>query len=126
MITLKRWRKIASSTASRKAKGRKLQQHIRDAILDSFPELTERDVRSTPMGVTGDDIMLSETAVELFPYSVEAKNQESLSIWKALEQSEQEAREKTPLLVFKRNRTPVYVALEFEHFMEMVKKLRDK
>jgi len=107
-------------TSSAKQKGRLLQQKIRDEILKVFPSLTERDVRSTPMGCPGADIMLSEAAIKLFPYSVESKNQESLSIWSSLAQAESENRELTPLLVFKRNFSDVYCALKFEDFMKLV------
>lgn len=109
-----------TTVQSRKAKGRRLQQHVRDEVLNKFTELTERDVVSVPMGCAGADIMLSEVASNLFPYSVECKNQESLSIWASLEQSKSSNRDLTPLLVFKRNNTPVYCALKFEDFMKLI------
>tara|TARA_Y100000310_G_C20595818_1_gene770438 strand:- start:748 stop:1092 length:345 start_codon:yes stop_codon:yes gene_type:complete len=107
-------------TSSAKAKGRRLQQWIRDRILDMFPNLTKNDVESVAMGQSGADIKLSEAARKAFPYSVEAKNQEAFNIWKALEQSEKENRDLTPIVVFKRNRSDVYVALRFDDFMNMV------
>jgi len=111
------------NTSSAKSKGRRLQQYVRDKILALFPELTESEVRSTAMGQSGADILLSEKAKSLFPFNVEAKNQESLSIWKALEQSERDRKEgSVPLLVFKRNRSDVYCALKFEDFMSLIRK----
>jgi hypothetical protein len=106
---------------SAKAKGRKLQQYIAEKILELFPELTERDVKSTSMGVSGDDIQLSEEATKKFPFSVEAKNQERLQIWEALKQSTKDNRDLTPLLVFKRNRSEVYCAMKFEDFLSLLK-----
>lgn len=94
-------------------------------ILKLFPNLTDRDVRSQSMGVPGDDVVLSEKAAKLFPYSVECKNTEKLNIWKALEQSESNNRKLTPLLIFKRNRSKVYVTLELDDFMSMIEKLKD-
>ena len=117
---------MAISVAARKQKGRVLQQKVRDAILEAFPVLTERDVRSTPMGVSGEDIQLSSLGATLFPYSVEAKCQESLNIWGALREAESNNRELTPLVVFKRNKSKTYCVLEFEHFMELIKELSEK
>ena len=115
---------MASSTASRKAKGRRLQQYVRDAILELFPELTLRDCRSTPMGVGGEDVLLSAKAAELFPYSVEAKNQEKLNIWASLVEAESNTRDLEPLLVFKRNSSKTYCVVEFEHFMELLHRIK--
>jgi len=114
---------MSISVASRKQKARLLQQLVVRAVLEKFPSLTSRDVKSVPMGVTGADVELSEAAVKLYPYSIEAKSTESLSIWKALEQAQSETRDKdlTPLLVFKRNRSDVYCALRFEDFMKLIK-----
>ena len=113
---------MASTTASRKQKGRVLQQHTAKRILETFPELTERDVVSVPMGVSGDDIRLSEVGSKTFPYSVECKNQEKLSIWASLDQSNSTNRELTPLLVFKRNRSNVYCALKLDDFLKLLKR----
>lgn len=109
---------------SAKAKGRRLQNKIRDLILENFPQLENDDVKSAIMGESGEDIKLSPAARNLFPYSVEAKNVEKLNIWKALEQSEANSKENTtPLLFFKRNNSKIYVSLEADHFLELVKRL---
>lgn len=113
-------------TSSAKAKGRKLQQEVRDVILESFPKLEPDDVVSTSMGASGTDIKLSPAAKKVFPYSVEAKCQESLSIWAALEQAKRNAGTQTPLLVFKRNRSDTFVAIPLSHFMSLVKKDESK
>jgi len=63
-----------SSTAAKKAKGRKLQQHIRDRLYHWFPHLTEGDIRSTSMGAGGEDIQLSPLAKQSIPFAIEAKN----------------------------------------------------
>jgi hypothetical protein len=108
---------------SAKSKGRRLQQWVRDKILEYFPELTENDVRSTSMGASGEDVLLSQAAIDLFPYAVECKNVEKLNIWSALEQAEANRCDKTPLLVFKRNRSKTYIAVEAEHFMILTKQI---
>lgn len=106
---------------SAKAKGRRLQQYIAKKIIEFFPHLTDRDVKSTSMGAQGEDVQLSEAAVAVFPFSTEAKNQESLNIWKALEQSDSQNRNLKPLVVFKRNRSDVYCAMKFDDLMEILR-----
>jgi hypothetical protein len=114
-------------TSTCKAKGRRLQQEIVAEILAYFPELSPRDVVSLPMGCSGKDIMLSEEAIKSVPFAIEAKCQESLNIWSALKQTEQDNRDKDliPLLVFRRNNTERYCSLKFSDFMNMVKKLSE-
>jgi hypothetical protein len=110
---------------SAKAKGRRLQQEIRDAILDAFPVLEPDDVRSTSMGASGADLLLSPAARNLFPFYVEAKNQEALNIWAALEQAEAGSTKvftlAEPLVVFRRNKSRIYAALPFEDLLNWVK-----
>ncbi len=48
--------------ASAKAKGRRAQQVVRDAILQAFPPLLPDDVRSAAMGSNGEDIHLRRRA----------------------------------------------------------------
>lgn len=116
---------MANTCASRKQKGRSLQQYVRDKILQVFDSLTDRDVVSTPMGVSGTDIQLSSAAFELIPWCIETKNQEHLSIWEALKQSDSKNRQGAPLLVFKRNRSEVYCALKFNDFMKLLEQIKD-
>jgi hypothetical protein len=115
---------MAKTTASRKAKGRRLQNHVVKVLLEKFPMLTESDVRSTPMGCTGEDVWLSEAARVTFPYAVEAKNTERLNIWAALKQAETE-RKGTPLVVFSKNHAKIYCAMEFDHFMDLIEELEE-
>ena len=39
------------------------------------------------MGAGGEDLIMSRSAREKFPYSIECKNQESLNIWKSYERT---------------------------------------
>lgn len=108
----------ANTPQSRKAKGRKLQQKIRDDIINTF-QLTENDVRSTSMGASGCDILLSETARTKFPYAVECKAQEKVSIPAWWEQTILNATEEklTPLLIFKQSRKDTMVCLKWNDFL---------
>ena len=105
---------------SAKNKGKRLQNKIRDLILEKFDSLEPDDVRSITMGDSGEDILLSPVARRLFPFSVECKNQEKLSIWSALEQAEENSGDHTPLVIFKRNRTKTYAVLEFDKLLELL------
>ena len=107
-------------TRSAKNKGKRLQNKVRDLILEKFQQLEEDDVRSTTMGDSGEDVLLSPAARKLFPFSVECKNQEKLNIWSALEQTENNSNNHVPLLIFKRNRTKTYAVLEFDKLLELL------
>jgi hypothetical protein len=106
--------------SSAKAKGRNAQKFVVAKLLAKAPELTENDIRSTSMGASGVDILMSEAALKRYPFAVEVKCQESLNIWAALAQSEENRGNHTPILCFKRNRSDLYVALKFEDFLELV------
>ncbi|MBC8422066.1 MAG: hypothetical protein H8E03_01445 [Pelagibacteraceae bacterium] len=106
---------------SAKNKGKKLQNQVRDLILEKFnTKLEPDDVRSITMGDSGEDILLSPAARRVFPFSVECKNQESLSIWAALQQAEDNSGDHTPLVVFKRNRSKTYAVLEFKELLKLL------
>tara|TARA_R100000734_G_C3300347_1_gene91080 strand:+ start:259 stop:594 length:336 start_codon:yes stop_codon:yes gene_type:complete len=107
-------------TRSAKNKGKRLQNSVRDLILEKFTQLEPDDVRSTTMGDSGEDILLSPAARKLFPFSVECKNQEKLNIWSSLEQAETNAGDHKPLLVFKRNRSKTYIALEINDLLDLL------
>ena len=68
------------STRAAKAKGRRLQNEVRELLEESFPDLEEGDIRTAIMGQNGEDIILSPAARKKIPYSIECKNQESLNI----------------------------------------------
>ena len=108
-------------TSSAKAKGRKLQDLVRDRLRSVFTETLEtNDIESQVMGMSGEDIVLSPAAKRVIPYSFECKNQERLNLWSSLEQAESNCEQRNPVLVFKRNRSKIYVALEFDHFIELI------
>ena len=105
---------------SAKNKGKRLQNKVRDLILEKVNQLEPDDVRSVTMGESGEDILLSPAARKLFPFSTECKNQEKLNIWSSLEQAETNSGNHIPIVIFKRNRSKTYVALEFEKLLELL------
>ncbi|NRA63767.1 MAG: hypothetical protein HRU19_04750 [Pseudobacteriovorax sp.] len=108
-------------TSSAKAKGRRAAAELKALILYYYPSLTEDDVRLTPSGLNGPDILLSAEARRQFPFSVEVKNQERLKLWDAIAQAEaNKAGSDTPLLVFRRNRSKLYVCLEANEFLKII------
>ena len=109
-------------TRSGKAKGRRLQNKVRDVLLEHFSEeLEPDDIRTAIMGETGEDIKLSPAARREIPFSFECKNQEKINIWESLKQSEENSGDYPPVLVFKRNRSKTYVVLEIEDFIDLIK-----
>ena len=109
-------------TRSAKNKGKRLQNSVRDILLETFKEdLEPDDIKSAVMGESGEDIQLSPAARKFIPYSIECKNQEKLNVWSSLEQAEDNSKDSTPVLIFKRNRSKTYAVIEFKEFVELIK-----
>ena len=107
---------------SAKSKGRRLQDEVQEKLLKLYENTLEPDdIKKAIMGESGTDIKLSPAARRMFPYSVECKNQEKINIWSALKQAEDNTLPGTaPLVVFRRNRSKTYVALELEEFLKLM------
>lgn len=114
---------VATTPQSRKAKGRKLQQKIRDDIILEFG-LSENDVRSTSMGASGCDVLLSDKARGCFPFAIECKAQETTSIPSWWEQTIENANKEDllPLLIFKQSRKDILVCLKWSDFIKLTHK----
>jgi hypothetical protein len=109
-------------TASSKAKGRKLQQDVRDKILDAFPRLEPDDVKSTSMGAGGMDVQLSPAAKRWFPYATECKSRASIGVYAWYQQAKANTPVgMEPLLVIKQNHSKPLVLIDLDAFMELVK-----
>lgn len=107
---------------SAKAKGRRLQNEIREVLLEHFGDrLEDDDIKTAVMGESGEDLKLSPAARRLFPFSVEAKNQEKLNIWSALTQADENCPNGScPLVIFKRNHSETFVALRWDAFLKLL------
>ena len=108
-------------TQSKKAKGRRLQQWVRDLLIEKL-EVHPEDIESRSMGAGGEDLIMSRSAREKFPYSIECKNQESLNIWKSYEQAQQNSGNYEPIVVIKRNNVKPLVLLDADYFIKLHKK----
>ena len=104
---------VAKTVASRKARGRNLQNKTAEMLKEYYPQVI---FKPAIMGETGRDVH----AYGNFPFSIECKNQEALNIWSAIQQAEANAGVLVPLLVFKRNRSKIYCTLEFEKLLELL------
>jgi hypothetical protein len=107
---------------SAKAKGRNLQNLVRDKLRSIFvgKALEEDDIKSQTMGMSGEDIVLTPTAKKVIPYSFECKNTERLNLWKSLDQCESNCEDRNPVLVIKRNRSEVYAIIKFDKFLNLI------
>jgi hypothetical protein len=110
-------------TSSAKAKGRKLCQKVKEILLKWSPDLKPDDIIVTSSGDTGEDLKLSPHAREIYPYSIECKNQEKINIWESYEQAKTHSQDKPyiPLLVYSRNRSETMVTLSLEDFMKLTR-----
>ena len=112
-------------TKSCKAKGRKLCQEVRELLFKYAPDLKLDDIRVTPSGCVGEDLLLSPAARQIYQIIIEGKNQESLNIWAALKQAESHKKDPdslaAPVVFFRRNHSRIYVALGAEDFIRLVR-----
>ncbi len=112
---------VASTPASRKAKGRRFQQAVRQDLIDCLG-IAPGDILSTAMGQGGCDLYLSPAARSIFPFGVEAKRCETLAIpawWKQCESNASKVG-LIPLLVFKRNREEPLAVLRWSDLLALL------
>jgi hypothetical protein len=106
-------------TSSAKNKGRRLQNWVRDYLTELF-DFEEGDVKSTSMGVTGEDIQLSPAARKKVPYSIECKSRNKFVIYSMYEQARKNSKTYEPLLIIKEDRNKPLVVLDAEHFLNLL------
>ena len=105
-------------TSSAKAKGRRLQQWVAKMLVEHLGA-DEEDLESRPMGSSGEDIIMGKQTRQIFPYSVECKNQEAVNVWKAYEQASENCKGYEPLVVIKRNRSKPLIVMDAEAFVRL-------
>jgi hypothetical protein len=113
-------------TSSKKAKGRRLQQQVCADLLEIGKQygLEDDDLRSTPMGCSGVDVLFSPAARRVFgPTFVECKNREALNVPTTFWEHENKyyAAEGLKLLVHMRNHTKPLVTLKWSDFITLWK-----
>jgi hypothetical protein len=101
---------------SAKAKGRRLQQWVRDMLIEML-EVHPEDVESRSMGAGGEDLIMARAARQKFPFSVECKNTEKLNVWDAYDQACANSGDYEPILFIKKNGRRPLVVLDAENFI---------
>ena len=115
----------ANTPASRKAKGRRLQQAVRRDLVDRLG-IDPGDILSTGMGQSGCDLYLSPAARERFGFGVECKAQERIALpewWKQCTRNA-EAEGLAPLLVLKQSRREALAVLRWEDLLSLLSEVR--
>lgn len=113
---------MATKIASRKAKGRALQQFVAKKISEilGIPCGKDTEITSREMSQSGTDVRLSERVESLFPFSVECKNVEALNLWSAIDQAKANQKLNTSWLLFcKRNRIDPVVVMDADEWFDM-------
>lgn len=111
--------------SSAKAKSRRTQNYTAGFFSlfgQQFLGLKDGDVMPRPMGQSGVDVIFSPAALVYFPYDIECKNVEKLSI---VAEYNAHARQyertgRTPLLIHSRNKSKLLVTLSFADFVQLL------
>jgi len=103
---------------SAKAKGRRLQQWVRDKLIEML-DIHPEDIESRSMGAGGEDLIMARAARLKFPHSIECKNVEKLNIWDAYEQAIANSSDYEPLVVIKKNGKKPLVVVDAEYFISL-------
>ena len=110
------------NTKSAKAKGRRLQQEVRDILRDfgNKYNLQPTDIESRGMGQAGEDVILSPAALARFPLYIECKNKERINIAEEYDKLvNKEAVSYFPVLVHSKNRGETLVTIDARAFFIM-------
>jgi hypothetical protein len=111
-------------TSSCKNKGRLGQQEVVKILLQSFPELVGDDIRSTPMGSQGEDILLSPAARKRIPWNIEVKRGKAFNLVNAVKQAEARNKKEgiVPVAVGRYDRDKKwYATVELNYLLELIK-----
>jgi len=106
--------------SSAKNKGRLLQQWVRDGLLSRLKGVEPDDVKSTPMGVNGPDVMLSPAARRKWPWTVECKSRSAFSVYSIMDQAESNLSKNTkPVVIIKGNRKNPLALVYAKDFLDI-------
>ena len=104
--------------SSAKAKGRRLQQWVRDRLIESL-NIHPEDIESRSMGAGGEDLIMARAARQKFPHSIECKNVEKLNVWEAYEQAAANSGNYEPIVVMKKNGKKPLVVVDAEYYIKL-------
>jgi len=110
---------------SSQQKGKRFERQVAAEINKKFETSVKRTPNSGGLSIKGDIICIDDQSI-ISEFSWECKNQEKLNIWKALQQSKNDAPARTmPVVVFTKNHEKEYISLELEDFLNIIKELED-
>lgn len=115
-------KKKRMSASSCKAKGRRLQQFVRDELRRIAPQLDPTDIESTPMGCNGVDVILTKAARAVFgELAIEAKNVEVLNAVGVFQGhvDKYQPKGQIPLMVHSRNHIEPRVTMLFSDWLAL-------
>lgn len=104
--------------SSAKAKGRRLQQWVRDKLIESL-NIHPEDIESRSMGAGGEDLIMARAARQKFPHSIECKNVEKLNVWEAYEQAVANSGDYEPIVVMKKNGKKPLIVVDAEYYIKL-------
>jgi hypothetical protein len=119
---VKKPRRTARTVRGRKQKGRNAVALVRDLLLRAY-NLEEDDIHIKATSQGGCDVHMSPHALSWFPFAIEVKCQEKLSLWAALEQATKNAKKRKypPVVFFKRAHGPLYVTFRADELLQHIK-----
>tara|TARA_B100000900_G_C20601162_1_gene725661 strand:+ start:4042 stop:4320 length:279 start_codon:yes stop_codon:yes gene_type:complete len=79
----------------------------------------QEDIESRPMGSQGEDVIMGKQTRQIFPYSIECKNQEKMNVWDAYDQATENCKGYEPIVVMKKNRRKPLVVIDAEEFLKL-------
>jgi hypothetical protein len=107
---------------SAKAKGRKLQQTVRDLVLMTFCDTLEPDdVKSTSMGASGEDVQLSPKARAAVPISIECKARKSFKTFYDFYEQARGQGKGEPVVVIKQDRAKPLALVDAVFLMRLLR-----
>lgn len=117
---------MSITIAARKAKARRLQNWVAEKIskLLGIPWGKDKEIQGREMGQSGVDVKLYGKALELFPFSIECKWQETWSIPAWIKQAQENRLDNTDwLLICKKNREDPIIIMDAEAFFKLYKEI---
>jgi len=107
---------------SAKAKGRKLQQLVRDKLLELSDTFREGDIESTGMGQSGEDVQLSPHARDLLPISIECKHHHKMAVYSIIDQCKSNTPDGCqPVVVLKANYKKPVAVIDLDYWTRLEK-----
>lgn len=117
---------VKMKTSSCKAKGRVLQDKIRDLyrVHGSLRGLVAGDIESRPMGQNGVDLILSPAALKVYNHSIECKKHAQVRIPAEFKKHYKKYKDDGSLVLLfsENNRSETLVTLRAEDFIKLVEK----